>query len=142
MRRPAARPPRVRRPTAPRRGVTLVEVIVAFAILGTGLVSLASFSATFVRALNDSDLRGRAAEVAADRLETVKAGTDYDGLDTTFAEPTPVAVPNAAPFRRQTLFRRVGGGTSDTTDYKVVTVIVTAPALRTPVRRTTAIGDF
>jgi Tfp pilus assembly protein PilV len=125
-----------------RAGTTLIEVIVSFVILGTGLVAMASFASTFVRAVSDSDLRGRAAEIAADRLETVKGGTDYETLDVTFAEPTAVAVPDAPGFTRQTLFRRVGGKDADPYDYRVVTVVVTGRALRQPVRRTTVIGDF
>ena len=125
-----------------RAGMSLVEVVVAFAIFAGAVVGLARFGIAFARTVNRTDVRATASELAADRLETVKGGTRYDALDSLFAEPAPVAVPGFAQFRRQTLFRRVGGGSADPTDYKVVTVILHSPQLSTPLRRSTVIGDF
>jgi hypothetical protein len=125
-----------------RAGMSLVEVVVAFTIFAGALLGLARFGIDFARTVNRVDVRAVASEIAADRLETVKGGTRYDALDSLFAEPTPVPVAGFADFRRQTLFRRVGGQPTDATDYKVVTVIVQAPQLSAPLRRSTVIGDF
>jgi type II secretory pathway pseudopilin PulG len=122
--------------------MSLVEVVVAFAIFGVSLVTLARYVAIFGRTVNRVDVQAVASELAADRLETVKAGTNYDTLDSLFAEPAPRVVPGYANYRRQTLFRRVGGGAADLMDYKVITVIVSSPLLREPVRRTTVVGDL
>jgi prepilin-type N-terminal cleavage/methylation domain-containing protein len=140
------RRPRARRARplagAPRRGMSLVEVIVAFAIFAVSIVTLARYVAIFGRTVNRVDVQAVASELAADRLETVKAGTNYDTLDSLFAEPTPRAVPSYANYKRQTLFRRVGGGAADLMDYKVVTVVISSPLLRDPIRRTTVVGDL
>ena len=125
-----------------RRGIALVEILVAFVILGGALVAMARYTAQVTRTVTDTDARATASEIAADRLETVKGGTNYDTLDSLFAEPSPAPVPGHPRYRRRTLMQRVGGGTSDLMDYKVVTVIVTSSLLREPVRRTTVIGDF
>jgi type II secretory pathway pseudopilin PulG len=122
--------------------MSLVEVIVAFTIFGVSLVTLARYVAIFGRTVNRVDVQSVASELAADRLETVKAGTNYDTLDSLFAEPTARVVPNYPNYKRQTLFRRVGGGAADLMDYKVVTVIVSSPLLRDPIRRTTVVGDL
>ena len=131
-----------RRLARARAGMSLVEVIVAFTIFSGAMIALARFGVTFARTVNRTDVRAVASELAADRLESVKGATRYDALDSLFAEPSPVVVPGSPGFRRQTLFRRVGGGPSDLSDYKVVTVVVHSPHLATPLRRTTVIGDF
>lgn len=138
----AARAPRGPTAARGRAGLSLVEVLAALTILGVSLLAMASFAVSLTRGVTNEDARGVAAEIAADRLETVKGGTSYDALDSAFAEATPRAVPGNPRYLRQTLIRRVGGGPSDLVDYKVVTVVVTAPRLGRPVRRTTVIGDF
>ena len=45
-------------------------------------------------------------------------------------------------FTRQTLVERVGGGPTDLVDYKIITVLVSTPALKIPVKKTTIISDF
>lgn len=45
-------------------------------------------------------------------------------------------------FSRQTWVTRVGGGPSDTTDYKIVTVQVQNSQLAGNVRKTTVIAPF
>lgn len=127
---------------ASRRGMGLVEVIVAFTIFAGALVALARYSWVFARSVTQTNSRAVASELAAERLETVKGGTNYETLDSLYAEPTAVTVATHPRYRRQTLFRRVGGRANDLTDYKVVTVVVSSTLLREPVRRTTVIGDF
>lgn len=122
--------------------MSLIEVLIATVILGGVLVSMATLTARFVRVVTDTGARSRALQIAADRLEAVKAAPTYAGIDTLFSEALPVAVPGFAGFRRQTLVQRVGGRPTDRDDYRVVTVVVTAPTLPAPVRRTTIISDF
>jgi hypothetical protein len=79
-------------------------------------------------------------ELASDRLETIKSATDYSSLETTYAttEPTVAGFPG---YSRQTIMQRVGGGPADLVDYKIVTVVVSSPALKLPVRKTTIITE-
>lgn len=129
-------------PVRRRAGVSLVEVIVAVAILAGALLAMGHLTGQLGRTVTLTDLRAQAAEVAAERLETVKSATSFDAIDSLYAEPTPRVVGGRPRFRRQTLIRRVGGGSGDLVDYKVITVVVTAARLTTAVRRTTVIGDF
>lgn len=120
--------------------MTLVEVLVALVILAGAMIALARFIGTFSRTVNDSSVKAEATQLAADRLETIKAAARYADLDS--MARTENAVAGHANFTRQTVIRRVGGGATDDEDYKIITVIVTAPALRTPIKRTTVISEF
>ena len=122
--------------------MTLVEVLVAVTILGGALLWLATYVGQFARTVTDSDARARAAELAAERLETVKGATSYASMDSLYREASPATVPGEPRFRRQTLIQRVGGGDADLDDYRVVTVIITSTLLERPVRRTTVVSDF
>jgi prepilin-type N-terminal cleavage/methylation domain-containing protein len=53
-----------------RRGTSLVEVLVAITILGAALVGMATHVGKFAHNVTDTDNRARAAELAAERLET------------------------------------------------------------------------
>jgi prepilin-type N-terminal cleavage/methylation domain-containing protein len=137
-----------RRPAAARRGrgrgrdgFSLIEVMIAMVILGGVLLALGRFVATFAHGEADSSVRATASTLAADRIEQVRGATNYAALDTAFGrtEPTVEGFPR---FSRQTVIQRTGGGPSATIDYKTVTVIVSNPALPTPIRRTTIIPDF
>jgi len=120
--------------------MTLVEVIVALVILAGAMLALARFIGTFSRTVNDSAVKAEATQLAADRLEAVKALPRYADLDT--IARTETSISGHGNFTRQTVVRRVGGGSGDDEDYKIITVIVTAPALRVPVKRTTVVSEF
>ena len=123
-----------------RGGMTLVEVIVALVILAGAMIALARFIGTFSRTVNDSAVKAEATQLAAERLEVVKAIQRY--ADVEAAAITETDIVGHRNFTRRTVVRRVGGAASDDEDYKIVTVIVSAPALRTPVKRTTVISEF
>ena len=123
-----------------RGGMTLVEVIVALVILAGAMIALARFIGTFSRTVNDSAVKAEATQLAAERLEVVKAIQRYADVDA--AAITETDIVGHRNFTRRTVVRRVGGAASDDEDYKIVTVIVSAPALRTPVKRTTVISEF
>ncbi len=126
-----------------RDGFTLIEVVIALLILGMALLGLALFVSRMAHAATFSHLLGTANELAADRIETIKSATTYSTLDTRFAgtETTISGLGNAG-FTRQTIIRHIGGGTSDTLDYRIVTVIVTNPAMTDTIRKTTVIAAF
>lgn len=133
--------PIVRR-TAPRRGFTLVEVVIALTILVSSMLAMGSFIASFSRNVADDTLRSQAVELAANRLEQVKSATVYSTIPATFSG-TETNIPlYPRTFTRRTTVRRVGGQPADLDDYTVVTVDVTSPVLRAPVRKTTIISVF
>jgi len=127
----------------PRRGFTLVEVVVSLLILGGVFLGLALFVSNMAHASTYSRLEDTAEDLVADRLETVKSATDYASIDSMFTS-SEATIPGSqyAGFSRQTIVQHVGGQPTDSVDYKLVTVIVTNPALPLAVRKTTAIASF
>ena len=129
-------------PRAPRtrRGMSLVEVIVAVVILGGALTSLAVFTGRFTRAAADSRLRITAEQLASERLEQARGSGTYAALDSFARVEDPV---NGFPgYRRQTFVQRTGGTVNDSLDYRTVTVAVSHASLPAPVRQTTIISVF
>jgi hypothetical protein len=63
---------------------------------------------------------------------------NYAGLAATYAV-TETNLPALPGYTRVTQITQVGG-TGQATDYKVVTVTVTAPGLSTPITRTTTVA--
>ncbi|HEY0969468.1 MAG TPA: prepilin-type N-terminal cleavage/methylation domain-containing protein [Gemmatimonadales bacterium] len=139
-----SRPPRQHRHGARgargarRGGFTLIEVLVALTILATVLVGLAAFMTRFVRSTTLDMQRARAADLAAGRLEAVRATTSYDGIDGW--RGTEAAIAGSPGFVRVTTVKQVS---SSTEDYKIVTVHVTSAALRPDtVRKTTVVPRY
>lgn len=123
-----------------RRGMTLVEVIVALVILGGSLTALAVFTGRFTRATADSRIRTTAQQLAAERLEASRWSGTYAALDSFVRTENPVT--GHPGFRRETFVQRTGGAVGDTLDYKTVTVRVSHLNLAEPVRQTTIIAVF
>lgn len=124
-----------------RAGMSLIEVIIAIVILSGALLSMGGFVQKFAHTVSLTDVRGVAAELAADRIETVKAATSYSAIDSLYRK-TESSIPGYPKYTRQTLVQRVGGGATDLVDYKIITVVVSTPALKVPVKKTTIISDF
>ncbi|MGH7620253.1 MAG: type IV pilus modification PilV family protein [Gemmatimonadaceae bacterium] len=132
------------RRSQPRRGLSLVEVIVALAILGGVLLALGMFSTRLAQSTSAARMRMAAAQLAADRLEFAKGAPRYSAIETlTVATEYPVtSADSIRGFTRQTWVQHVGGGVSDTIDYKTVTVQVTHAQMQGNVRKTTVIAPF
>jgi prepilin-type N-terminal cleavage/methylation domain-containing protein len=130
------------RRAAVRRGMTLVEVIVAIVILTGATLTMGGFISRFAHTASVSGIRATAAELAADRLETVKQAPTYAALEETYRgdEATIAGHPG---FRRATVISHVArserGGLDD---YMLVTVVVTHASLGAPVKKTTIISAF
>lgn len=134
--RPLLRPGRARSASA---GFTLLEVMVALVILGFVIMGAqASMTALMVRDVNWQEVRGRATQLAMDRLHTIQADPAYATLSTRYTA-TEAAPGGATGFTRATRFTatRFPGGT----EYQTVTVTVTAPRMPRPVSRTTVIAS-
>jgi prepilin-type N-terminal cleavage/methylation domain-containing protein len=124
-----------------KRGMTLVEVIVAIGLLGGVLFGMSAFSLKLAQASTVARIRATASQLISDRLEQVKGAPRYTAIDTLFVGTEP----NASGFTgytRQTWVSRVGGGATDSIDYKLVTVEVRHLKLQKPMRKTTAIPPF
>jgi prepilin-type N-terminal cleavage/methylation domain-containing protein len=130
---PAAR----RRRWVPRRGMTLMEVMVAMVILCGALLGMGRFITSFSHATADGAMSSTASDLVLDRLEFVKASTPYSALPTYIA--TEAVIPGYSGFTRQTQVLRTNNAT---TDYTAVTVTVSHPSLKKSVKKTTIIGSF
>jgi prepilin-type N-terminal cleavage/methylation domain-containing protein len=125
----------------PRRGLSLVEVIVALSILGGVLLALGMFSARLSQATSNGRIRVTAAQLAADRLETVKSAPRYSAIESLYVA-TEATVAGFPGYSRRTWVKRVGGAVTDTIDYKVVTVQVSNAQMQGNVRKTTVIAPY
>ena len=126
-----------------REGFSLVEVIVALGLLTVVLLGLALFVSNMAHTTSESRLLGTASELAANRIETIKGSTNYASIDTFAVTETSITgSPTYAGFTRQTYVQHVGGAITDSVDYRVVTVVVTNPAMAGSVKKTTAIAAF
>jgi prepilin-type N-terminal cleavage/methylation domain-containing protein len=130
--------------TLPRRGLSLLEVIVALSILGGVLIALGMFSARLAQSTSKARFRIAAAQLAADRLEFAKGAPRYSAIEslTVATEINLTSADSVRGFTRQTWVTRIGGQLADTIDYKTVTVQVTHPQMSGNVRKTTVIAPF
>lgn len=124
-----------------RRGMTLVEVIVALGLLGGVLLGMAAFGIRLAQASTVARIRATAGQLISDRLESVKSAPRYTVIDSMFVA-TETNIANFPGYTRQTWVGRVGGAATDTIDYKLITVEVRHPRLVKPMRKTTAIPPF
>jgi prepilin-type N-terminal cleavage/methylation domain-containing protein len=125
-----------------RRGMSLLEVIVALSILAVSLIGMAEYGRRLSRTNANSSLLNRALDLAQERVERVKAERNYTSMDTlAIVENTIVTVPPGLypGYRRTTTISRTN---TSQVDYKTVTVTITHPAMGAPVKKTTAIARF
>lgn len=124
-----------------RAGMTIIEVIVAMVLLTGALLSMGAFIARYAKAAGTMALRSEANELVADRLESVKGAVRYSTLESVYSG-TESSIPNHSGFARQTIITHTGGLPPSLYDYKTVTVIVTAPALSKPAKKSTVVSVF
>jgi prepilin-type N-terminal cleavage/methylation domain-containing protein len=127
--------------TARRKGMTLIEVMIAITILATATLGIAGFMGRFAHIVAVSDVKNTASELASQRLEEIKNSPRYSAIDTTYPGTVSMTSPYVG-YTRQTLVSHTGGGSADLYDYKTVTVIVSNPRLDVPVKRTTIIAAY
>ena len=119
----------------------MIEVVMAIMLLTGALLGMGAFLGQFAKAGSTMQIRTTANQLVADRLEEVKGAVRYSAIDSIYAK-TESPVANNPAFTRQTLVSHVGGGPPDLVDYRIVTVIVTSPALKRPAKKTTIISAF
>ena len=123
-----------------RRGMTLVEIIVAMVLLTGVVLVLGGFTAKFAQANSQVHLLIAANEIAAQRLDAVRQQPTYGAVD--LLKDSSTINYDFQNYIRQTVVRRVGGGTTDSVDYKLITVTVKAPGMRKIVSKSTAVAAF
>jgi type II secretion system protein I len=117
-----------RRPTA---GFTLVEVLIALAMLSVILLAAAASTTKYLGVITRNRIRIQAAAVADAQIATVRVSPTYDSLTVRFdSSRTNVPFPG---YTRSTRVLRTGAGTS--TDLTKIRVTVSGPELISPVVR-------
>ncbi|HXG44627.1 MAG TPA: prepilin-type N-terminal cleavage/methylation domain-containing protein [Gemmatimonadales bacterium] len=115
-----------------RRGFSLVEVMIALAVLTIVLAGLGRFIGTFVHGVRTSTTRTMATEVARARLATVETDPRYTMLTALYGGTAPGAdvtgFPGFPAMRRQTFVSRDQSGTPPR-DITTITVRVTDPSI-------------
>jgi prepilin-type N-terminal cleavage/methylation domain-containing protein len=135
---PAPRIMGMTRSRATRRGMTLIEVMIALSIITTAMLGLGAFLPNFLHASSSGTILSAASDLAVTRLETIKAWPTYATLEATF-NVTETSLANCLGCSRVTLIVHT---TTATADYKTVSVTVTGPNIAIPVEKTTAIAAF
>ena len=64
-----------------KRGMTLIEVIVAMGLLGGVLFGMSAFSLRLAQASAVARIRATAGQLISDRLESVKGAPRYTAID-------------------------------------------------------------
>jgi hypothetical protein len=101
---------------------------------------MATFAVNFTRTVAQSDARTIAVELASQRLSEVRSAPNYSALEATYIA-TEASIAGFTGYTRVTQIVKTGGPRPTyTSDYKTVTVTVTAPGLTTPVKKTVVVA--
>jgi prepilin-type N-terminal cleavage/methylation domain-containing protein len=118
------------------RGFTLIEVVVALAILLIVIVGIVTTTGKTTNIAATSDRQEAAIQLVSDRIDQIRTDPNYAGIDTTYAG-TESSFPTLPGFTRVTQIVRT---TSSGNDYKRITVTVAGPGLSVSVARTVTVG--
>jgi prepilin-type N-terminal cleavage/methylation domain-containing protein len=131
----AARPP-----VAPstRRGMTLIEVMIALSIITTAMLGLGAFLPNFMHVSAQGTIQSAASDLAVTQVETIKAWPTYSTLQSTFAG-TKTGLTNCLGCTMTTVITHT---TTALADYETVSVTITGSNVLPAVEKTTAIASF
>ena len=137
----------LRRRSQLRRGMTLIEVILAIVILSGAMLGLANFGRKFQHLTSVSSNQTLASDLATQRLEDVKGYRVYSTLVSTYngtTEVFPVLDTTYIGFQRVTTVAPCAGCPTAINDYVTVTVSVKllADTSFVPIKKTTIIAKF
>ena len=127
-----------------RRGMTLIEVILAVVILSGAMLGLANFGRKFQHTTSESSNQTLASDLATQRLEDVKGARVYSTLVSTYNNITETYAtdPVYKGFTRYTKVTRCDTTATPKNDYVTVTVSVTGNQLPAAITKTTIIAAF
>ncbi len=122
-------------------GFSLIEVVVALAVLALVVLGFAATTANLAQAADQSGDRLAAVELLQGRLREIAMDPDYDGLESRY-EGVEETIPGSPGYRRTTSITRVNqaAGNGRWLDYQRVLVTVEGPGLKAPIRRTITIA--
>ncbi|MGD0484452.1 MAG: prepilin-type N-terminal cleavage/methylation domain-containing protein [Gemmatimonadales bacterium] len=125
-----------RLPAPRRRGVTLIEIMISVVILSVVLLGMGRYLVSFSQTVRTSEARTMAVALASSRISEIRASPNYSGLETNYAT-TETSITGFPGFTRSTTITHLGGPRPTyTNDYKTVTVVVTAPGIAAPIKKT------
>ncbi|HEX3865992.1 MAG TPA: hypothetical protein VHV78_04535, partial [Gemmatimonadaceae bacterium] len=105
------------------------------------LLALGMFSVRLSQSTSAARMRVAAAQIASEQLEVAKDAPRYTAVESLTVGTVAMTDPFSG-YTRQTWVDHIGGGVTDTTDYKIVTVQVSNPQMSSVVRKTTVISPF
>ncbi len=124
-----------------RKGLSLLETMMALTILATSLIGMAEYGRRFATSSGAAMTTNSALDIATERIERVKAERNYVSMDTLAGTVSVVKNVNGVSltYTQVTTITRIA---SSQVDYKIVTVRVTRPTMAQPIRKTTAVARF
>ncbi len=119
-----------------RGGFTLIEIVMAMAILLIVMLTLVTMTGRAVHVSTIAEREQAAIQMATDRTDEVRTNPSYAALDSLYGG-TENSFPTLPGFTRVTTIQRI---TANGQDYKKVTVTVNGPGLAAPISRTIAVA--
>jgi prepilin-type N-terminal cleavage/methylation domain-containing protein len=124
-----------------RRGLTLIEVMIAMVILTVVLLGMGQFAVNFTRAVQQSEARIIAVNLVDQQLSEIRSSPNYSGLEAAY-NGTESSVSGFSGYSRVTLIVQTGGlKPTYADDYKTITVTVTPPGRAGPVTKTIIVAS-
>jgi prepilin-type N-terminal cleavage/methylation domain-containing protein len=122
-------------------GFSMIEIVVALAVLGVVVLGFAATTSTLSRAADDSGQRLVALELVESRLREISMDPEYGLLESRY-EGVDTLIPGFPGWRRTTMITRVTqqlpGGRQ--LDAQRIMVTVQGPGLLRPIQRTITIA--
>jgi prepilin-type N-terminal cleavage/methylation domain-containing protein len=127
-----------------RRGMTLIEVMIAIVIMSGAMIGLAKFGGQFEHTTATASDMSLASDLAVARVEQIKAFRVYTSLVATYNNVTETYTtdPVYKGFTRVTKVTHCALCPTATNDYTTVTATVSGRSLVAPISKTTIIAVF
>ena len=117
-------------------GFTLIEVMMALAVMATVLLAMATSTASFLQIVTVADRNIAAQQLVDSRIDLIQMDPNYNDLASNYVG-TESNFPTLEGYTRTTTIRQVPAGTPN---YQVITVTVQGPGLAQPVSRTITVA--
>ena len=117
------------------RGFTLIEIMMALVVLTIAILGLATSTSGFMHVVTVGQARSTAIQLAQQRIEQIQMDPYYAGLDSAFGG-TETNLPSLAGYTRITTIVP----STDSLDYKTITVSVIDPTAADTIRRTVIVA--